>query len=140
MYINTTKNPNTYQLHTYMRRNGCRKYVYFPGPSFSFSSEGAAPLTISPLWHIESQPDYALTLSLGPNKAAMNTKFPEGYICAQGLVLAHINPLVGGSDSESSQMSRLVDFFWSLYWLVLCQLDTAGVNTEKGASVEEMSP
>jgi hypothetical protein len=22
----------------------------------------------------------------------------------------------------------------------LCQLDTAGVNTEKGASVEEMSP
>ena len=27
-----------------------------------------------------------------------------------------------------------------LYWLVLCQLDTAGVTTEKGASVEEMSP
>ena len=25
-----------------------------------------------------------------------------------------------------------------LYWLVLCQLDTAGVITEKGASVEEM--
>jgi hypothetical protein len=28
----------------------------------------------------------------------------------------------------------------SLYWLVLCQLDTAGVITEKGASVEEMPP
>jgi hypothetical protein len=29
---------------------------------------------------------------------------------------------------------------WDLYWLVLCQLDTAGVITEKGASVEEMPP
>jgi hypothetical protein len=29
---------------------------------------------------------------------------------------------------------------YSLYWLVLCQLDTAGVITEKGASVEEMPP
>jgi hypothetical protein len=28
----------------------------------------------------------------------------------------------------------------SLYWLVLCQLDTAGVITEKGPSVEEMPP
>jgi hypothetical protein len=27
-----------------------------------------------------------------------------------------------------------------LFWLVLCQLDTAGVITEKGASVEEMLP
>ena len=27
---------------------------------------------------------------------------------------------------------------YPLYWLVLCQLDTAGVITEKGASVEEM--
>jgi hypothetical protein len=27
-----------------------------------------------------------------------------------------------------------------LYWLVLCQLDTAGVTTEKGASGEEMPP
>jgi hypothetical protein len=28
----------------------------------------------------------------------------------------------------------------TLYWLVLCQLDTAGVITEKGASDEEMPP
>ena len=28
----------------------------------------------------------------------------------------------------------------TLYWLVLCQLDTAGVIAEKGASVEEMPP
>jgi hypothetical protein len=27
-----------------------------------------------------------------------------------------------------------------LYWLVLCQLDTAVVITEKGASIEEMPP
>jgi hypothetical protein len=27
-----------------------------------------------------------------------------------------------------------------LYWLVLCQLDTAGVITEKGVSVGKMSP
>ena len=27
-----------------------------------------------------------------------------------------------------------------LYWLVLCQLDTAGVITEKVASFEEMPP
>jgi hypothetical protein len=27
-----------------------------------------------------------------------------------------------------------------VYWLILCQLDTAGVITEKGASVEEMPP
>jgi hypothetical protein len=29
---------------------------------------------------------------------------------------------------------------YGLYRLVLCQLDTAGVITEKGASVEEMPP
>jgi hypothetical protein len=28
----------------------------------------------------------------------------------------------------------------TVYWLVLCQLDTAAVITEKGASVEEMPP
>jgi hypothetical protein len=33
-----------------------------------------------------------------------------------------------------------IDYCWIVYWLVLCQLDTAGVITEKGASVEEMSP
>jgi hypothetical protein len=33
-----------------------------------------------------------------------------------------------------------VDKEVALFWLVLCQLDTAGVITEKGASVEEMPP
>jgi hypothetical protein len=36
---------------------------------------------------------------------------------------------------------RAIGFMsYSLYWLVLCQLDTAGVITEKGASVKEMPP
>jgi hypothetical protein len=34
----------------------------------------------------------------------------------------------------------MVKHYYILYWLVLCQLDTAGVITEKGASVEEMPP
>jgi hypothetical protein len=43
--------------------------------------------------------------------------------------------------------ARLGGFVWAfayvcvcVYWLVLCQLDTNGVITEKGASVEEMPP
>jgi hypothetical protein len=39
-----------------------------------------------------------------------------------------------GTRTQHIQMPTL------LYWLVLCQLDTAGVITEKGASVEEMPP
>jgi hypothetical protein len=31
-------------------------------------------------------------------------------------------------------------FSFKVYWLVLSQLDTAGVITEKGASVEETPP
>jgi hypothetical protein len=34
----------------------------------------------------------------------------------------------------------MIEDFKKVYWLVLCQLDTAGVITEKGASVEEMPP
>jgi hypothetical protein len=38
--------------------------------------------------------------------------------------------------------SKMIVLFclWGVYWLILCQLDTAGVITEKGASVEEMPP
>jgi hypothetical protein len=35
---------------------------------------------------------------------------------------------------------RLLSGNFLVYWLVLCQLDTAGVIIEKGASVEEMPP
>jgi hypothetical protein len=35
---------------------------------------------------------------------------------------------------------ELLKSAYLMYWLVLCQLDTAGVITEKGASVEEMPP
>jgi hypothetical protein len=31
-------------------------------------------------------------------------------------------------------------YLYMVFWLVLCQLDTAGVITEKGASLEEMPP
>jgi hypothetical protein len=34
---------------------------------------------------------------------------------------------------------QLFLFSW-MYWLVLCQLDTVEVITEKGAPVEEMPP
>jgi hypothetical protein len=45
--------------------------------------------------------------------------------------------------SKIFNLSSFLSFFFfieMLYWLVLCQLDTAGVITEKGASVEEMPP
>jgi hypothetical protein len=38
------------------------------------------------------------------------------------------------------KMCCLISVSMYMYWLVLCQLDTAGVITEKGASVEEMPP
>jgi hypothetical protein len=41
--------------------------------------------------------------------------------------------------SLSYMVSSRISETW-LYCLVLCQLDTAGVITEKGASVEEMPP
>ena len=37
-------------------------------------------------------------------------------------------------------MEKASEAVTNLYQLVLCQLDTAGVITEKGASVEEMPP
>jgi hypothetical protein len=49
---------------------------------------------------------------------------PWGYHALLVIIMAH----------------RIYSHVWSVYWLVLCQLDTAGVITEKGASVEEMPP
>jgi hypothetical protein len=45
-------------------------------------------------------------------------------------------------DLESSQSAKLAKLKTQgkVYWLVLCQLDTAGVITEKGTSFEEMPP
>jgi hypothetical protein len=42
--------------------------------------------------------------------------------------------------SSLEKLLKLKDHASHVYWLVLCQLDTAGVITEKGASVEEMPP
>jgi hypothetical protein len=47
--------------------------------------------------------------------------------------------LMNGYYLKGSKHSRK-NSWTTLYWLVLCQLDTAGVTTEKGASVEEMLP
>jgi hypothetical protein len=44
------------------------------------------------------------------------------------------------SNKENDKTFRLQVLLMLVYWLVLCQLDTAGVITEKGASVEEMPP
>ena len=41
---------------------------------------------------------------------------------------------------QLKSVANLPSQYWGLYWLVLCQLDTAGVIPEKGASVEEMPP
>jgi hypothetical protein len=50
---------------------------------------------------------------------------------SQGKKTGH-RSIVTGLLANSTQLT--------LCWLVLCQLDTAGVITEKGASVEEMPP
>jgi hypothetical protein len=42
--------------------------------------------------------------------------------------------------TKLTNASNLVPASKWVYWLILCQLDTAGVITEKGASVEEMPP
>jgi hypothetical protein len=46
------------------------------------------------------------------------------------------------TDAVTSVSENILNFprAFYLYWLVLCQLDTTGVITEKGASVEEMPP
>jgi hypothetical protein len=47
-----------------------------------------------------------------------------------------------GDFSKASVLLWWLEVYFNItvYWLVLCQLDTAGVTTEKGASVEEMPP
>jgi hypothetical protein len=42
--------------------------------------------------------------------------------------------------SVDSEKKYVMKFHASLYWLILCQHDTAGIITEKGVSVEEMPP
>jgi hypothetical protein len=52
--------------------------------------------------------------------------------------------LSAGFQFETEELDPIIHTFCFsvlvLYRLVLCQLDTAGVITEKGASVEEMPP
>jgi hypothetical protein len=53
-------------------------------------------------------------------------------------VFRHWYWLLGWYVSQNTESMHL--YIFEVYWLVLCQLDTAGVITEKGASVEEMPP
>jgi hypothetical protein len=48
--------------------------------------------------------------------------------------------LVASSFTYLAIFIGLLSLFISVYWLVLCQPDTAGVITEKGASFEETPP
>jgi hypothetical protein len=43
-------------------------------------------------------------------------------------------------DTPKKRNSYACKHNYHVYWLVLCQLDTAGVITKKGASVGEMPP
>jgi hypothetical protein len=55
------------------------------------------------------------------------------------LVLCPFSEILFTYESQIS-FEILINMWKTIYWLVLCQLDTAGVITEKGASVEEMPP
>jgi hypothetical protein len=69
--------------------------------------------------------------------------FPSSILCRAGLVERYCLNLVLSWTILVSPFMVIESFagYSSLvYWLVLCQLDTAGVITEKGASVEEMPP
>jgi hypothetical protein len=62
-----------------------------------------------------------------------NVQARYGSTCLQSQILR-----IKGKKSKNA-------YSWDIqrihvYWLVLCQLDTAGVITEKGASVEKMPP
>jgi hypothetical protein len=73
----------------------------------------------------------------------------SSFECCSGLsqrLLKHYRlfllPLVASPEMEVKSLLLKTSHTsgTGLYWLVLCQLDTAGVITEKGASVEEMPP
>jgi hypothetical protein len=56
--------------------------------------------------------------------------------CSQSSIGWNTGPL----KKELDKVSKELKVSATLYWLVLCQLDTAGVITEKGTSVGEMPP
>jgi hypothetical protein len=67
---------------------------------------------------------------------------PEECVRSLGLELQRVVRLLvlGTNPASPPNQSALQPCKRSLYWLFLCQLDTAGVTTEKGASVGEMPP
>jgi hypothetical protein len=69
----------------------------------------------------------------------LDLSFEQSDRCGSISILLHANIQL-----DQHHLLKMLSFFCcasqALYWLVLCQLDTAGVITEKGASVEEMPP
>jgi hypothetical protein len=62
------------------------------------------------------------------------TVCPTVYPFVHTALLAHVHAISHWSSVRPGASAT------PLYWLVLCQLDTAGVITEKGNSIEEMPP
>ena len=78
--------------------------------------------------------------SRGPD-ALFSSPWLPTYVCIHALssTLANMHINNGPSFLEIRICDHRNSIFM-LYWLVLCQLDTAGVITEKGTSFEEMPP
>jgi hypothetical protein len=77
-------------------------------------------------------------------KVLDSVKFQRGSRKSQLFVLSKCMSLrlctPQGQLSQVWQLTYMCNQTKRVYWLVLCQLDTAGVITEKGPSVEEMPP
>ena len=65
---------------------------------------------------------------------------PHLGVYPRGLMPNHIWQMDVTHYVESGKLEYIHVYIDTLYWLGLCQLDTDGVITEKGASVEEMPP
>jgi hypothetical protein len=94
----------------------------FPSCPLPFSSErvGCSPLGFSPLWHIESQLDWAHLLLPRPDKVAMKPELPTCYLCARGLVPILVCPLVGSLnfwELPGVEVCWLLVFLWGYHLL-----------------------
>ena len=65
---------------------------------------------------------------------------PHLGVNPRGLMPNHIWQMDVTHHAEFGKLKYIHVYIDTLYWLGLCQLDTDGVITEKGASVEERPP
>jgi hypothetical protein len=106
-------------------------FVCLPECTVSISDTHTGQKTASESLKLELQtPHTWREWNLGPLQGQQEFLLAEMSSQPLALVLRHVTHGIYSSPS-SLQM---------VYWLVLCQLDTAGIITEKGASVEEMPP